>query len=270
MIIDSHTHIGKLLNSPYSESCQKNLELLLRETKENKIDHLVILAGFKHGDDFNISTENLLDLVKDKEGVHVIGSIDILEYKEDYLGKLDDWLSRKLIKGVKLYPGYQHFYPNEERCKPVYELCLKHDVPVIFHSGDVLIGYVQNPKIKYSHPIHVDDVATDFPDLKIVIAHMGNPWQIDCAELLYKNPNVYADISGLFEQYDIEKNYEELMRRKIKDLVSYTGAEHKLMYGTDWPLFPMKSYLKFVKSLGLRGKELDNLLYGNAVKVFKL
>lgn len=270
MIIDSHTHIGKLPNSDYSESYEKNLKLILEEAQENNINHLVVIAGFKDNDDFNISTEHLLNLASGEERLHIVGSVDVLGYKSDYLDKLDGWLSNKLIKGVKLYPGYQHFYPNDKRCEPIYELCLKYDLPVVFHSGDVLIGYVQNPKIKYSHPIHIDDVAADHPNLKIVVAHMGNPWQIDCAELLYKNPNVYADISGLFEQYDIEKNYEELMRRKLKDLISYTGSAHKLMYGTDWPLFPMKAYLQFVDSLGLKGKELDDLLCGNASKVFKI
>ncbi|MEK7118135.1 MAG: amidohydrolase family protein, partial [Patescibacteria group bacterium] len=146
---------------------------------------------------------------------------------------------------------------------------LNYDVPVIFHSGDTLAGYVKNPKIKYSHPLHVDEVATDFPNLKIVMAHMGNPWLVDCAEILYKNPNVYADISGLVVGDNLNTPDGKLARRKILELIDYVG-QNKLLYGTDWPLAPMRTYLKFVKELGLSRASRDQLLYKNAVKVFGL
>lgn len=269
MIIDSHAHIGKLPSSPYSKSYQKNLGKLLKEAEVNKVGHLLIIAGFEKKDGFNISTKSLVRLVTKVSKVSVIGSIDVLKYKSSDLGQLEGFLRKKLIVGVKLYTGYQHFYPNDKRCVPIYKLCLKYGVPVIFHSGDTLSGYIKDPKIKYSHPIHIDETATDFPNLKIVIAHMGNPWLIDCAEVLYKNPNVYADISGLVVGDDLDTPYGKLMRGRIRDLINYVG-ENKLLYGTDWPLCLMKTYLKFVKGLGLSKEKLDQLLYKNARKVFGL
>ena len=197
MIIDSHTHIGKLPNSLYSESYQKNFELILKEAKDSKVDKVIIIAGLEKKDGFNLSTKSLIDLIKDNSNVYAVAGIDVINYQEEDISDLEDYLKHKKIVAIKLYTGYQHFYPSDERCKPIYELCLKYDVPVIFHSGDTLAGYVSNPKIKYSHPINIDDVAADLPELKIIIAHMGNPWLIDCAEVMYKNPNVYADISGL-------------------------------------------------------------------------
>jgi uncharacterized protein len=141
---------------------------------------------------------------------------------------------------------------------------------VIFHSGDTMEGYVDVPKLKYSHPLHIDEVAVDFPKMSIVIAHLGNPWLVDSAEILYKNKNVYADVSGLIFEDDITGPYGKLLRNRVRELLDYADLEDKLIYGTDWPLCPMGPYLDFVRNLGLSEKGLDKLLYGNALKVFDL
>ena len=133
-----------------------------------------------------------------------------------------------------------------------------------------MAGYVSNPKVRYSHPLNIDDVAADLPNLKIIIAHMGNPWLVDCAELLYKNPNVYADISGLIVGEDLESPYGDLMRSRIKEMINYIGSENKLLYGTDWPLAPMKTYIEFANSLGLSQEGQDYLFFKNAINLFKL
>lgn len=74
------------------------------------------------------------------------------------------------------------------------EIAIEYDVPVMFRPGDT---YAPTGRVKYSRPLHIDDVAADFPELKIVICHVGNPWIKDCMEMVYKNQNGYADISGL-------------------------------------------------------------------------
>lgn len=271
MIIDAHTHIGKLSNSKFSESHEKNLSFLLQEMKENNVDHAIVLAGFgKHDNSSsNISTRNLIGLAHGLDNIHIMGSIDVLQYQKDDLDQLEKWMKGGEIIGLKLYIGYQHFYPYDERCKPLYELCLKYNLPVLFHSGDTLPGVVPNPKIKYAHPIHIDEVATDLPELKIIIAHLGNPWLIDCAEVLYKNKNVYADISSLVLGGDFATPLGELTRKRIQDLLVYAEG-NKLLYGTDWPLCRMSPYLTFVRNFGLSQEELDKTLYKNAVEVFKL
>lgn len=270
MIIDSHTHIGKLPNSSQFNNYKQSLIELLKEAKTSGVDHMLIIAGFNKKNNSNTSTKNLIGLAMNKPGVSVVGSIDILNYKKKDIDELRWWFKKKLIVGVKLYTGYQHFYPNDKRCIPIYKLCIEYDTPVVFHSGDTLVGYTKNPKIKYSHPIHVDEIASDYPNLKIVIAHTGNPWLIDCAEVLYKNKNVYADISGLVVAGDdLNTPYGRLMKKRIIELIDYVG-ENKLLYGTDWPLCPMKTYINFTRNLKLPKKELDRLFYKNTAELFNL
>lgn len=265
MVIDAHTHIGKWKTT---SSFEEILEQLLKQMQEAGVDKAFILAWIKN-DKFNTSTEKLLELIQGKENLCVVGSIDLENYNQTAIDELGNWLKEKKIIGTKINLGYQHLFPYEKKCYPIYELCIKYDTPVIFHTGDTLAGVVPNPKLKYSHPFHIDEVATDFPRLKIIMAHMGNPWLIDCAEILYKNENVFADISGLVVGDDLESSYGDLMRNRIKELVAYAG-EKKLLYGTDWPLTSMLPYLKFAKSFGLSSEGLDHLFYKNAVELFNL
>lgn len=270
MIIDAHTHISKITGTKFAESFEKDKQYLLDELRDNKIDLALVLAGFTKDESFNVNSSTLAKMVAGSDKLKAVGSIDVLNYTQDDLAELEGLLKNGDIVGVKLYTGYQHFYPADPKCLPIYELCVKYGRPVIFHSGDTLPGYIVDPKVKYSHPLQIDEVAADLPSLKIVIAHMGNPWLIDCAELLYKNPNVYADISGLVVGENLETPYGKLMRGRILELMAYTEGNDKLIYATDWPLCPMKTYLKFVDNLGLSSDRLDRLMYKNAKEVFGL
>jgi len=269
MIIDAHVHIGKLPSSLYGESYEKNLEFVLKEAKESGVDAMIVLAGLEKKDGLNLTTESLINLISNHKNIYAVAGINI-DYEKEYPDQIETWIKEKKIVGVKFYTGYQHFYPNDERCLPIYKLCQKYDIPAVFHSGDTLAGYVPNPKIKYSHPIHIDEVAADFPDLKLVIAHMGNPWLIDCAEVLYKNPNVYADISGLVIGDELHTNYGKIMKKRIEELVEYTAPDFKLLYGTDWPLCHMKQYIEFANNLDLKKDGFEKLFSGNAKAVFKI
>ncbi len=270
MIIDTHTHFTKLPNTKFAENLDKNLDYIKSEMAEAGVGLSLVIAWLGENPD-RPTTNDLIHMTADHDNLKVIGSIDILNYTHEDMTELEGYLMEKKVLGLKLYTGYQHFYPNDPRCLPVYALCMKYNVPVIFHSGDTLAGVVPNPKIKFSHPLHIDDIAADYPGLKIVIAHMGNPWLIDCAEVIYKNPNVYADISGLVVGSDLDTPYGAMMRDKIHDLINYVGGDnHKLLYATDWPLAPMDVYVKFAKSLNLNANQQDQLFFKNAQKVFNI
>ena len=268
MIIDTHTHITKRPDSKFSQSFEDNVRLLIDEMKETGIQTSLVIAWAGNYNNERPSTSQLLELIKEQASLKIVAGLDMINLQPSDIEELEGYMRGKKVIGVKLYTGYQHFYPSDERCLQVYNLCIKYNMPVIFHSGDTLAGVVPNPKLKYSHPMNIDEVAADLPDLKIVIAHMGNPWLTDCAEVLYKNPNVYADISGLVVGEDLETPYGNMMRNKIRDLINYVGKDHKLMYGTDWPLAPMSIYVKFSESLGLKGEQAEELFYKNAQKVF--
>jgi predicted TIM-barrel fold metal-dependent hydrolase len=117
--------------------------------------------------------------------------------------------------------------------------------------------------------LNIDDVAVDNPDLKIVMCHIGNPWITDCQEVLYKNKNVYADISGLIIG-NFTLSGERHYAGKINEMLNYVEHPHRLLYGSDWPISNMKSYVNFVQKLELDKESHELLMFENSKRIFKL
>lgn len=139
-------------------------------------------------------------------------------------------------------------------------------MPVMIHSGDT---FSPHGKVKYSHQLQVDEVAVDHRNVNFVICHLGNPWLVDCMEVVYKNTNVYADFSGLVLG-DFTEAFEDYMEKQIAEVLLYAGEPNFLLYGTDWPICSMQSYLDFVRQLKLTDEDRHKIMYENARKLFKL
>jgi predicted TIM-barrel fold metal-dependent hydrolase len=169
------------------------------------------------------------------------------------------------IVAVKFYTGYDHIYPYE--LKEYLSILNNVGCPAIFHSGDCFSA-CKFAKLKYAHPLHIDEVAVDFPNMNFIIAHMGNPWIIDAAEVCYKNDNVYADISG-FVYGDFSRRDERLFKKVIEQFLDIAGDGNKLLFGTDFPISNQKSYVDFIKNDLGYGLTPDFLSH-NVLEVFKL
>ncbi|TYA53105.1 amidohydrolase family protein [Formosa maritima] len=264
MIIDVHTHINNYHEDRVA-SLEDCLNLLTETMIENKVDYSLVLSSYKVNE-HRPSTKQVVEAIKGRNNLGVVSGISYLNYNHRDIREIGEYLERGLIKGLKFYPGYEPFYPNDTRLKVWYEMAIEYDVPVMFHSGDT---YAPTGKVKYSHPLHIDDLAVDYPDLKIVICHVGNPWIRDCMEVVYKNQNVYADISGLVLG-DFSEKFERFMKKEIEEMITYAGDPNYLLYGTDWPISNMKSYLKFMDQLELSDDKKDRILWKNAAELFKI
>jgi hypothetical protein len=185
--------------------------------------------------------------------------------------QVDEWLESGAIRAIKFYTGYEHFYPADVRLRPYLDLLVKHKRPAIFHSGDT-VCWAGGAKLKYAHPLHVDDLATEMPELKIIIAHLGSPWIPDSAQVCYKNKNVYSDCSG-FVYGGFKKHHRKLFREYWERFDAITEAagprgKSKILFGTDWPISDHVPYVEMVERLA--GKHRDAVFHGNAEKLFGL
>ncbi|HVL47074.1 MAG TPA: amidohydrolase family protein [Candidatus Thermoplasmatota archaeon] len=263
MIVDCHVHLNDYTNDrvPTEESLQK----LLADMKSNGVAKAFILTSYLANEQ-RPRIDRVLDLVKPHPELFVVEGISLSGGAPFDLRATEERLRQGLTIGLKLYPGYEHYYPTDRLCEPIYDLAAKYRVPVMFHTGDT---FTKIGKLKYSHPLHLDDVAVDHPDLKIVICHLGNPWFRDTAELIYKNDNVRADISGLILG-NFEARFERWLADQVRDLILYAGDPEDLLFGTDWPLVAMSPYIRFVRSLDLDEDEERRLLSGNAIEWFDL
>jgi predicted TIM-barrel fold metal-dependent hydrolase len=231
--------------------------------KDNGISEVVALASYIDG--FKITNEDLIELASTDDRIIPVGSIDPNPRK---MGRLEEHLKKKQLRGVKIYSGYMQYGPNEPFLETIYELCERYNVPALFHTGDTLTS---SGKLKHALPILIDEIATNHRRMKLVLCHFGNPWIMDAAELLYKNPNVLADLSGLVIGNDRKytPKYIKSLRDSIKQAIAFIGkVEGKIVFGSDWPVCRIDRSLEFVRSLGLDRKEEALVLGVNTQKLF--
>ncbi len=259
MIIDIHTHIYN--NKIYQDYLLKS---------NHKAKKILVM------DEPSIAIKDLLNFASKKNNLYIIGTVDVQENIEKQLKDLEILFQKKKIFGVKLYPGYYHFYPSDKKIYPIAKLCEKYNKPLIFHSGDVYD--IKNKAIlKYSHPIHIDDLAIKYPQCKIIIAHFGFPYFIETANIVSKNKNVYTDISGTIDNdsYSLGEK-KKLFNQYVKDLLRvfayFPDVKKKVMFGTDYsgentPLSEIKPYIKFVEHVFSK-KEQNSVFYQLANKLF--
>jgi predicted TIM-barrel fold metal-dependent hydrolase len=178
-------------------------------------------------------------------------------------------LKRRSCVGVKLYPGYNFQYVHDPIYGPVYELAERCAKPVAIHTG---VTAMPSAKLKYCHPLTLDEAAADFPRVRFVMCHLGNPWITDAAAVLSKNPNVYADLSGLLEG---KPEMPALFREQagylghIRTWLEYAGAYDRLMFGTDWPLVNIEAYIEFISRV-IPEKHHENVFANNARRTYGL
>lgn len=264
MIIDCHVHLNHYADETV-DALASSLSKLQTTMRRNRIDAALILTSYQVSPG-RPSTRQVVEAVKDSKNLYVVGGINYETLGPDLVADYDDLLASGSLKGLKLYPGYQPFYPSDPALEPVYELAAQYDVPVMIHCGDT---YSPRGKVKYAHPLHVDEVAVDHPEVNFVICHLGNPWLADCMEVVYKNANVYADISGLVLG-DFTDRFEAYMRQQLQDLLVWGVDPSNVLYGTDWPISSMESYLEFMEELKIPVKERDAIMWENTARLFKL
>lgn len=161
------------------------------------------------------------------------------------------------FRGVKLYPVYQYHYTNDPRLYPLYAKAQELGLPVLVHTGSSVF---KGARIKYGDPLHLDDVAIDFPDLTIVMAHSGRPfWYAQAFWMARRHENVYMEVSGL----------------PAKKLLDYfprlEEISHKVIYGSDWPGNPdLRRNVAAIQALPLSEEAKRRILYENAARVLGL
>lgn len=179
-------------------------------------------------------------------------------------------LQRSSCVGIKLYPGYNHFYLYEEKMKPFYELAEKYSKPVAVHTG---LTTTSQALLKYSHPLVLDETAVRYPNVQFVMCHLGNPFLSDAIAVLEKNRNVAADLSGLLEGKipDMQAFFRKKQGyiRMLRDWLEYLEAYERIMFGTDWPLANLGDYIDFMKQL-IPEEHWEEVFFANANRIYGL
>jgi uncharacterized protein len=168
------------------------------------------------------------------------------------------------VKGFKFHPSMQEFFPNDRHAYTLYEVIEEARLPALFHTGQSGIGMGQRGgggiRLKYSNPMCLDDVAVDFPDMPIVLAHPSAPWQDEAIEIAKHKPQVYIDLSGWLPKYfppALVHHANTLLRDKI-------------LFGSDFPFITPERWLSDFEQAGFRDEVKPLILKENAARLLQL
>ncbi len=265
MIIDCHIHLNQYELLANVSSLEERTKMLQVEMASNNVDYAIVLSSYKVNSE-RPSVPQLIEVMKKYDNLGLVAGFSLDNHTDEDLKYFRKMIKEGIIKGMKIYSGYEHYYPYDKRYQKIYDTCVEFDIPAMFHTGDT---YSEKAKLKYARPLNLDEVAVDNPELKMVMCHLGNPWIQDAQEVIYKNKKVYGDISGLVVG-DFDHFFEKMMKEKVAELINYAGEPRYLMYGTDWPISGMDSYLNFVAKLKMKAEFRDMFMYKNAKQLFKI
>jgi uncharacterized protein len=267
-VIDFHVHVSSVnhwlpgtveylrkANPYYTEHFQNEItaDEMIAILKSNNVDRAVALSEYAPESSGEATNDYVAAICKGRNELIHFGSlclydstplIEQAKYAVEVLG----------VKGFKLLPSYQFFYPNDPMMYPVYGYIQSLGIPVMFHTGSSVF---KGTRIKYADPLLLDDVATDFPDMNITMEHGGRPfWYDRAAWLITKYENLHIGIAGM----------------PIKNLPVYFPRMEQygdhFIFGSDWPaMADIKGLIDRVMALPLSSEVKSLMLSGNAERI---
>ncbi|HDX9612666.1 hypothetical protein COF80_25735 [Bacillus toyonensis] len=284
-MIDFHVHVGEL-KSEYTEefaqqmmdSCNKShtnmevrIENLIKEMEGLGVKKAVLLAfNAKRTLGVHVTNEYVSKLCA-KYPKYFVGFASFDAYEKPLCKKsLEQELTNYNLHGYKLAFGYLGISPNDPGWYPLYEDAEERSLPVLVHMG---FTPIKQASLRYCHPMLLNDVLIKFPNLNIIIAHMGWPWINDTLSLLKKYKNVYTDLSivSFYQPIDEMCNIFQMAKEQ--------GVINKLIWGTDYPMCTMEESIDRFKIIKKRleeqgahitEEEWDQIFYKNAEKLLQL
>lgn len=216
-----------------------------------------------------VANDYLIDFVATAPD-RLFGTCSVDPLRDPYAGvqEIRRMVTEHGIRAVKLYPSYDHFFPADEACWPIYRAAIELDIPIQFHMGWTP---TVNAPMKYQPPHLLDEVGIRFPDLKVIVAHLGYPWVEEAVCLLAKHPNFHADLAywGAFPPAKI--------LRHLEDFRNFCSFE-KLLYGSEnshTATFPgvVASLNTVAADKGyhpISDEEMELFTWRNAARLFKI
>ncbi len=239
-MIDLHTHVWQYpdhLSQEFacevSQTCGLSVEentLLKTPPKthwqafaDSAVSRAVVLAFRSRWLGVDVPNEYVAAYVQEHPD-RLVGFAAVDPADPDPAGELSDAVEKLGLKGLKLAPSAQNFAPMDERMQPVYAMAQKLGIPILFHQAT---NISRRAPMKYAHPELLEDVALAYPDLRMCIGHVGSPWITETIALIRKQPNIYADLSGVH-------SHPWELYNTLRMAIEY-GVTDKLLFGTDYP-----------------------------------
>ena len=278
MIIDMHTHLVNF------EDLGENLRNDMRHSgishdvwtytekdyleATSEADRVIVFGLKAQKTGWNVPNEPVFDFVSRNFSKYIyFASID--PYQKDFMQDLEYNHTILKCRGIKIGPIYQGVSPCDKKYYDIFDYCEKHSLPVITHMATTFSSGVP---LDYARPYHMDQVACDFPGLKLVLAHLGHPWEAETLAVISRNKNVYADISALYYR---PWQFYNAMRLAVE-----YNCCHKLLFGSDYPATTTKDSIEGIRAvnniaksgglLPIPEKEIEGIIHRNTLEIFEI
>lgn len=247
MMIDCHTHLanpehlgGEFLEGAkraWGDACSLEATYEMHEAACRSCDASIVLPIDAEEMGYYTPNEFVADYVS-KDPARRIGFASVNPNRVGADKMLREAILGLGLKGLKLAPIYQKFDPSSPMAYPVYAMANQLGIPIMWHQGT---SYVENGPLEYSNAVLLDQIARCFPDLKMIVAHLGHPWFAETACVVRKHPNVYTDVSALSTR-------PWQMYNALITALEY-GIGDKLFFGTDFPFFTVEQTLTALRNV---------------------
>lgn len=229
-----------------------------------KMKFVVFTVDGEQGSSRKVTNEEIAELAHKHSDVAIpFASVN------PHRGKEGVAMARRLIKdygvrGFKFHPQVQSFDPGDRMAYPLYEVIAEAKLPALFHTGQTGVGAGTRAgggiRLKYGNPMLIDDVAVDFPDMPIILAHPSFPWQEEALSMATHKPQVYIDLSGWSPKY-----FPPILVRYANTLL-----KEKILFGSDHPVFSPERWMKEFAALDIKPEVRPLILKENAAKLLGL
>jgi len=268
---DVHLHLSRwwpdLPRTGYKKDLDYTVKGLLGEMEESGIESGLSIPVFEGPSAEESLGESVANARASGGRLRPVATVDPTRGRAVVESVVGTWDAVPDLAAVKLFPGYQAFYPHDPVLAPVYEYAARRRLPVMVHQGDTLWP---DGRIKFARPIEMDEVAVQYREVPFVLCHLGNPWVEEASEIVYKNANVYTDTSGLLG-HPQTPHFDRMVARArtiLQTVVDTIGSPDRILYGSDWPLESLATAVSLVEGLDLLPSERVAILGGNARRLF--
>ena len=190
----------------------------------------------------------------------LVGFASVDPLARDAPDRLDHALADLGLPGLKLSPPSQEFYPDDQAVYPLYERAQALGIPIVMHTG---MSWEPNTRLAWGHPMHLEPVLADFPELRIVAAHFAWPWSLELAALALKYPNLYIDTAALY--FDNPNDFvADLFVRRLSLTMIERSLRHQIVFGSNYPRAEIRNMARAVRQVGLSQSTLHMVFQDNA------
>ncbi len=243
----------------------KTFDQMLEEYSKCSVEKLVLFAWDAETTSHRPRVTNeFVAKIAEQYPDRIVGFASVDPHKKSAVKDLEYAIRELKLRGLKLHPQVQAFEPNDPAYYPLYSKCVELDVPITFHTGSTYWGAGLEGgggvKLRFSDPMLLDDVAADFPELKLIMAHPGWPWQDEQLAIGTHKRKSYIDLSGWSPKY-----FQPLLVTYMTKLIP-----EKFLFGTDYPMLTPQRWLGDFETLQLKPEVRNMILRENARKLLRL